>query len=379
MDAVETLLPGAAEADHALLTGEDPTPEIPAVAEVEATPPAPSESGQARDDKGRFSSQAPETPAPSPVEAEADPDVPVEEPLPESAPTPFSYAADGADHEIPGAVVDGEYLKIPVEQLPAITRLLSEGHAWNGSAQRYFAEANQRHQQIERRALDAETRAGAAEAQAKQILGHFEQLVEGSRGYSPDQILQSPMGQYLMDLVGNWSVLKAQSEAAALRMQLEQRTKAAETRESTEREAQLRPQIESAIGQWVQHHGTAAGLSREVMQRLYEDLKDPAYEKILIVKAEADDIANGVRKGELAINHGFIEKEVKRIQGFAPKASPAPVNRPAPPKPQAPTARPKVPPTVSATKGPAPQKAKWVPKSQQEADDALLHGGFDDE
>lgn len=368
-EVVETLEAQAAAADDALLTGEEaPTPAEPV--ETPVSPPEPS-SGPARDPQGRFASPPPaETPAP---EAGQPPSEPAVEPVDAA---PFTYNADNQEITIDGSAVGEDGLFIPTAKVPEITQLLAEGHAWRGSAQRYFQEANTRQQATERRAVEAETRAAAAETQAKAVLAHFEQLIDASRGVPPEQMLETPMGRWLMDVASNWGVLKAESKAQALELQLQARQKQVEETGRAEKDAQLRPQMDSALGNWISHYGQKAGLEKEILERLYADLKAPQYEKVLFVRADYDDPANGVRKGDLAIDHSIIEREIRRIADFVkPKA---PMVKTASARPTVATVRPKVPPTISATKGPAPKKAVAKPKNKEEADEWLLYGAPDE-
>ena len=366
-------------ADEALSSGQDEALETATPAPEPSAPPAPAESSQPRDETGRFTSPAPtpEPPASSPA-----PDAPPADELaaesPVTPPPPFAYEADGQQVVIEGSESGADGVFIPAAQIPKIQRLLAEGHAWNGSARRVLNDANQRHQSAERKAKGAEERFQASEAQLTHILGHFEQLVEASKQYPREQMLESPIGAWLMDMVNGWGVLKADARAT----RVEREGKAARDRlaeiEAERHEAELRPQMDRTLSDHILHFGQREKLSREVMEDIYATLHSKEYEGVTWIKAPQDDPMNGITKGETVLNLAIIEREVGRAKKWMPAAAPTVPTNGAPPKVQAaPVKKPTPPPTVSATRGPSPRKVIAEPTNKEEADRWLSEGGND--
>lgn len=374
----------AHEADMALEMGPEveSAPEPMETVETTETPDLLS-SDRPRDAQGRFAKDAP-TPEPEPTDevaavpdsempsepAAAEAEVPVSE-------TPFKYTGDGREIDIPGSDVGDDGVFIPKAYLPELTKKLAAGEAMSGSAQRWFQEANTRQQQTEQRAIAAESKVTASEAQTAHVLGHFEGLIGQSEqliraGASP---MDTPIGQWLLDCVSNWRVLQAESKVKAIESRTAADRQLLEQNQTKEREAQLQPMKESTLQQWVTYYGQQSGLDAASLESILGDLKQPRYESSLFVRAPHDDLQSGIRKGDLAIDHSVVKQEIERVaRWLAPYRGQA---KPTPAKAVAPAIKPKVPPTVGATRGPAPKKSSIQPKTREEADDLLMSGNYE--
>ena len=379
MPEVETLPDDAAAADAALLAGEEP--EQPAEEPVaDAAEPQPDEpSGQPRDPQGRFTDTAP-TPEPeTPVDGAAVPDseTPGE---PQEEAQAWSIHAEGSDFQIEGAVVGDDGVFIPAAQRERTETLIRQGLAYEGSSQTWFNEANQRQQETEQRAESALAQVDAAVAEKQHVLDHFEQLVEASQAQLAQgaALADTPLGQWMVGVAVNWPVLKAQAETRGLQVKAEVDSKRVETFDREREDAKLQPVMDKALSDWVLSYGEQAGLDRAVLEGVYKDLKDPRFKAVLFVRSPRDDVSQGIRKGDLAIDHTVVGDWISRVVGWrgsgtATTAAGAPT--PAAPAKPAPTP----PPTVSATRGPAPQKAPpAAPKTKEQADDELLYGTPDE-
>ena len=343
-----------------------------------AAQPAPAETGQPRDETGRFAPKP--SPEASPV---TEPSPGGEPPVEPAAPSPFAYKGDGQDVQIPGSESGPEGVFIPAAEVPHIQQLLAEGHAWAGSAQKYFHENSTRQQATERRAKAAEEQVQAVEAQLTQVLGHFEQLVEASKDYPLDRILESPMAQWLLDVRGGWGVLKAEAKTTRIEREHQAARERLQEIESREQEAQLRPKMDATLSDHILALGGQAGLDRDAMEAIYADLNSPDYAGVTWIKAPHDDPLNNISKGETVLNLAIVQREIQRVtRMLAPyktaTPAPAPVTSGAPPKtPATPVRKPTPPPTVSATRGPTPRKVLAEPTSKEEADRWLVEGGND--
>lgn len=372
------------EADNALERGDETgetlqTPEGSAPAEPS---PAPAESGPPRDAQGRFAKAEPAAPSPDTPDA---PPADAAEPTPtpetpaveaEAPDTPFTITADGQPFAIEGSAVGEDGVFIPTAALPKVERLLQQGIAWDGSAQRYMQQVNTRHQQLSQQYEGEKAARAAAETQLQHVLGHFEELIRASQG---QDLNTSPIGQWILGVQTNWPVLQAEARAKAIELKAEADRKALQQYKEEQDKASRRPLMEQAIGHWVQTYGQKHGLDRATMEALYADLRSPEYEKVLFVTAPHDDPLSGISKGDTVIDHSIVEREVQRVLRYRPSA-PAP----APQRPATPTVRPPTPqkkqtppPTVSATRGPSPRKPLPVPTSREEADRLLEEGGYD--
>lgn len=356
------------EADALLVNPPDTpgAPETPAAEE-----PAAETSSQPRDEQGRF------TTAPKAEEPEASPEAPAPAPetpeptaTPEPAPVeypPFSYRADGQEFSFPGSAVGDKGITFKSEHIPELQQLLSAGKAAMGSVRQRLSDAAQREQA-------AVSRAEAAEAQAGQVLAHFEELIEKSQG---QELAQSPMGQWLMDAAMNWPILKARAEAKAVEL----KNKAAADRlaeyERREEESRMRPLMDQALDGYIQQFGKQAGLSDQGIKEVADALKADNWRGHVFVKADYDDPARGVRQGQLAVDLNIVQDWVQRAAkwGAGRQAQPQPQAPKAPPKPA-----PKIPPTVGAKGARVPTPAAKIPKfnSAKEADAWFERGGYNE-
>jgi len=382
MTAPQTLPTSAAEAD-AMLEGLDEGNEAPETATpdaVETASPAPAETDQPRDVQGRFTSPAPspdpsapvpEGPAVAPPAGESA--VPIDVPV---ADTPWTIAGDGQPFTIEGSDVGEDGRFIPAAQAPRIERLIQQGLAWEGSAQRYFQQASQRQQATEQRAKAAEEQVEAARAESAHILGTLETLIEKSLDYPDEKLWESPIGQWLLGRRNEWPVLKAEAKSARIEREGQAAQQRLQEYESQRQEAELRPQMDRTLSDHILYYGQQHGLNRDVMEDIYATLHSPEYQGVTWIKAPQDDPIHGISKGETVLNVGIIEREVTRTKRWVSPAAPN-----GQPKAQTPPAAPakKVPPppTVAAARGPSPQKARPVYKNREEADEALASGMID--
>lgn len=358
-----------AEADDALERGSEDLAPVSAPEAEPASSPAPATPDRPRDAQGRFTTPEP-SPEPSPTEAPTPTPAgePVAEPEPEE---PWSITADGQPFTITGSAVGEDGVFIPAAEVPKLERLVQQGVAWDGSAQRYFDQVNQRQQALSAERDKEKARATAAEAQIGQILGHFEKLIQASRGLP---IAESPIGQWLQDVDTNWPLLQEQAKALAERKQYEADRQALEALRQQQQDAQLAPQKDQALSDWILHYGQAAHLERDVLEDVYKHLRSPQFESVVFLRAPQDDPLHGIQQGELVINHGVIQQEVERVARWVSRAAPK----------AGPTATPSVapkkvtpPPTVTAAQGPSPKKPLPVPSTKEEADRMLEEGGYD--
>lgn len=372
MQDTETLPDSLEAADDALLSGDE-TPSDATPAAVDPASPAPAEPAQPRNEQGQFTSPAP-SPAPS-LEAPAGaPAVPE----PEVTPTLDAWAiqGDGQPFVVEGSQAGEEGVFIPAAARQRVERLIQQGLAWDGSAQRILGESNTRQQRAEQRAKAADEGKAAVEAQMTQMLGTIEKLIEDSIGVPDEQLFNTSLGQWLLNRRQEWGILKAEAKAT----RIEREGKAARDRleeiEAQQRDAELRPQMASTLSDHILTYGQRAGLSRDVMEDIYATLSSKEYEGLTWIKAPHDDPLHGITKGETVLNVGIVEREVTRATKWAPKAAPVVPNG-KPPVASAPVKKPTPPPTVSATRGPAPRKVLAEPQSKEEADRWLSDGGND--
>ena len=365
-----------AAADAALVAPPPESPEAPAA--PAAPEAAPESATQPRDAQGRFTSTPPAEPAAPDTEgAPAPPPEPAGEPIAEPPAEgaqdtypEFSYRADGQDLSIPGSAVGEDGVFIPADRLSEVQQLLSEGRASRGSVRQRFSELAQREQA-------ALTRAAAAEAERSQTLSHFESLIERSQGAiaSGDgtQILQSPIGQWLMGVGQNWPVLKADAAVKAQELLRQAEQQELTRYREQERLTQLRPLMDATLEQSVWQYGATAGLDDAAMAEVYQLLHEPRYEGLAFVKAPYDDPVQGIRQGELVIDYGVVEGAVRlAAAGRTPQKAIAEAQQ----RNMARQTAVKVPPTVGGKGAKAPQAGPAIPrpKTREEADLLLTEG-----
>lgn len=353
-----------AQLDAAFVAAESDSPPV----ETPEAPASPSE--PARDAKGRFAETPLETPEAPVAGAPESP----EPPAPSEAPAEevyesFAYEADGQPFEVKGSQVGDDGVFFPTDSLPELKHLLAQGRALTGS----FREIRSRDAQA---VQAAESRAQAAEAAKDHILGHFQQLVQQSQGQDP---MQGPLAQWLLGVHQNWPILQANAKAEGLRLQFENDRKALDTYRQQEQQARMEPMIRQGLQQYISGYAQQYALSPQLAQELQAIITDPELKSVVLVKAPYDDLANGIRQGDLAVNRRVIEAHAQRLANLSkqfgtPQVAAAPVAKPAPKPVQAP------PPTVGGKGARVPKEGKGIPvfKTQRELDAWFEAGGYND-
>lgn len=362
-DADAAMDAAIAEASTAAPAEPEVAPAAPAV-----QPPA-KPVAQPRDDAGRFVPKAPQPKAPSAPDA-APPPAPEtpSEPTAAAAPAadeeagpPFSYQADGRSWEIPGTEVGEDGVFISKDALPELNRLLAQGKSHEGSFRQRLTDSAQQVQA-------ATKRVEAAEAARAHLLKHFDDLIDRSQGAQTiEDLLKTPLGEWLLNVYSNWPILKAESAKRAVEVQAEADRARLKEFEQQQEQARMAPIMDQTLQDSIVYWGQQAGLDRAVLQRIYARLSDPQYQSLLFVRAPTDDPATGLREGELAINHAVVQQEVEYAKGWASEAKPKPT-----PKPAA-----AVPPTVSGKGGPAPVGTKKKPPTPKDMSEAEFWEAFD--
>ena len=333
-------------------------PDAPAAVEA-----APEQSGQPRDEKGRFASAPPEEPetpegavAPPPETAEPTEQIP---PVEEEPDEPFTYRADGQDWEIPGSAVGEDGVFIPILAARELQQLLSEGRAARGSVRQRLSESSVREQSAMRRAE-------AAEANVKHVLGHFEQLVESGR-----------LGEWLTNIAQNWPILKAEAKANALQIAQAAEREELERFRASERQNALRPIMEQTLERYVGQFGQEYGLDDDQMAALYDRMNSEEYRSVVWVSAPGDDPMAGFRKGDTVINWGPI-RDAAALMSVGRRPQTAIQKAMNENKAQQTTKA--VPPTVGGKGVKAPRPGPKMPSfaTAKEADDWFNKGGYND-
>jgi hypothetical protein len=349
-----------------------------AFAAASASEPQEGSESQPRDDAGRFAAppQAESEPS-TPVEAETpapeSPETPDIEAEPEAVYEPFRFRADNADHEIPGSQAGEDGIFIPTESLPHVQQLFAAGVAANGSVRQRLTEASQREQ-------SANVERDAARAESAAVLQHFQKLVADSLGKPWDQ---SPAYDFLNNLAVNWDKLQADAKVIGMTKQNEARDRRLAEFEQKEQQSRLEPMIQSSIGNAVERYGQQHGLPSEIAQEVYKTLTSPEYRNHVVVTAGYDDPANGVQRGQLALNHTFIAAEVERIgklvQRFGTTSPQAKKIEAAKAQNAKAEQKVKTPPTVGSKGTRAPQGNKMPTfKTEKEATEWFMNGGYND-
>jgi hypothetical protein len=358
---IEETPPETLEAADAALTAGLPDPEGEPAAEPAAEPTQP------RDAEGRFTekppTEEPEAPVegePAPEETPAEPaELPTAEPVEEELPDePFAYRADNQDFSVPGSAVGEDGVFIPAAEVPQVQQLLSAGKAAFGSVRQRLSDAAQREQV----AMD---RATAAEAQAQQILAHFETLIE-----------KGQVQAWLENVQQNWPILKAEAKAKAVELQNQSTAKRLQEYEAREQQTRLQPLIEQTLQQSVWTQGRELGLDDRTIQAVFERLKAPEQRDLLVVSAPFDDPSGGFRKGESVMNHSLVRGALE-LAGINRQPPAQQQKIAAAVKANTAAAKPaKIPPTVGG-KGRVPSPGTPKFKTAAEADDFLLEGDLD--
>lgn len=363
-------------------------PETPPEVAVEAQPtdeaaepvesPATNLDDQPRDEKGRFVAKDGQQ-EPEAAPAEGAPDSPPAEPTADTADEQsaesaeeidlsefprFTYKAAGQEFEIPGSAVGERGIYIPTEAIPELRQLLASGKT---EPQRY-----RERQQVE---AQLTTRAEAAEEQARTILRFFDDLVE-----------KNQLEDFLLNQAQNWEVLKARAEAAGVRRQFETERQELEHLRQEREDAQQRPLMLDALGDAVRRYGSAAGLDERAQERLYARWATPDALERVFPRADKDDPAKGVRKGQRLYDFAPLVQDVQWLQGMlgTKPASAQPAPQPVAKKAPVPAKPVKVPPTAAAAKGaaaPSGPRAKDLPKytsSAEALEDIFDRGRYED-
>ena len=365
------------DADKALEQGSVPAPSVPEPSVETAPPPEP---GKVRDERGRFTEAPPSEPGPSATpEPGAPPESPAEAATPEEA--GWQFQSEGQPFGLDGALKGEDGVFIPEPQRTRAEELIRHGLLYEGRVQRWLSDRDQERQHLEGRLTAAESRIQAAEAEKQHVLGHFEQLIEASAIQIEQgvEVKDTPLGQWLLRATINWPVLKAQAEARGIELRSQATESELRTIRERQQEAEQEPLMLEALSDWVLHYGQQAGLDRPVLEQIYADLQQPQFRSQLFVRAPRDDVRAGIRKGELVINHAVVEQELQRVRRWVQPKGGAPMAAAPAPKAesQVPVRKPTPPPTVSATRGPAPRKPVPEPKTLAEADALLEEGGYD--
>jgi len=350
--------PGTMLEADAALTAPPETPEVESPPEaVEASP----EGEQPRDELGRFTSpQQDEAPAEETPPAESAAPAPEPETPPAEAEESFpevTYRADGQEFAIPGSAVGEDGTFIPADQWTReVLPLLAEGRAARGSVLQRLSEASQREQ-------TAVKRAEAAEAQAQQVLSHFESLIE-----------KGQIGDWLQNVQQNWPVLKAEARAKALEL-AQQAERAELTRyRDQERMVQLRPLMDQTLRQSVARYGMELGIDEQVQAQVLQRLQDPQFQQIVFVPAPYDDPSAGIRQGETVINNSVVQQAFQFAligRGTQQRIAQAQQAN------AAQQAKPKIPPVVGGKGAKAPKPVTTPTfKSARDADEWFQRGGY---
>lgn len=341
-------------------------PETPVVEASE--PAAPPVDGPSRDQQGRFAKPTPPAPpaapaapvAAAPLAPPQSPPAAAEETPPQEQAHPeASYRADGKDFTVPGSKVGDDGVFIPAAQWPQIERLIGQGQVHQGSYQQKLSESAQ---SVQRETL----RANAAEQSKSEVFDRLLKMAE-----------DGSIEDWLAEVQRNLPVLLAKAEAKAAQDQLKHYDSERATHQAQQSEAQLIPQMESALEKAVLHYGTAAKLSQERMQALYQRLNTAAYRKALFSQADADDPVNGFRAGDWVMDFGLVEQEVAWAgPGQVPQQAADKVAQAAAANAKAAQTA-TTPPTVGAKTGatPRPGPAKKF-ASAAEADEHIWGEGF---
>ena len=329
------------DAIDAIPETEAPASETPAPASEQA-PPAPSEGAQPRDDAGRFTSPAPQEEQPAAKAADAPPPETPGEPQPEAEPAadeqyePLRFRADGQDVEIPGSAVGEDGAYIPKDALPLVTRLLTQGKTHEGSFRQRLSEAAR-----DREA--AQKQVEAAQAQAQAILHSLDQVFTGD---------EAAVLAFINNYRTEWPVLKAQSEAAATKVQADAYRQQLDSVTQERQQAALRPVMQDALQGYTVQIGRELGLADDDIRALVEELGAPELEAVLFVRAPEGN-ADGFQPGELAVNLNLIRQRAQTLQRVVGR-----YRQPTATGAKAPAPKPKVPPAVSAKGGQAPAAPK---------------------
>jgi hypothetical protein len=368
------------ELDRVFSAASAPEPDPAAsTAGAPSAEPAPAEGSQPRDDAGRFAPKSADT-APAVAEpALQEPQAkPSESPAPQAEPTPepapdlqaqidalpaFQYRADGEPVEIPGSKVGPDGAFIPKAAFLDLQRTLSAGRLYP-----------KRHQEW-RRETDAANEEAAAQKDAWEfVIGFFDK--KAAEGGLVDWAQKAEL---------EYPILREQAQARYW----ERKAKAAEKGLSSvtqqQQAALLRPQMDAALEGALQEFGT--GLDAGDVKELFDTLRRPDYEAALFPTAPEDMPEYGIRKGERIINRQLVRDEAERLRRIVgrykpngqPTASPAETKAAAHNAAVQAGAKKQPPPTVGATRGPAPSGkpvTRPVFTNTEDADEYYFGRGF---
>lgn len=201
----------------------------------------------------------------------------------------FKFKAAGAEHEYEGSYEDkeGNVLFTPsaVQQLRADLAHAKAYPKLTSDSRRQEAALK--------------LRAEAAEASLAQVVGTFDDLVEQSQGATTlDELIQTPLGQWLLKHHRDWPITKEKSRALGLEMRSkadrEELTRLQQEREDVEQ----RPEYLDKIAEAVEHYGKQANLPETVRKQLVRRYSDPEWFERVFPRAEKDDPVTGLRAGQ---------------------------------------------------------------------------------
>src|SRR5712664_639309 len=271
--AEETPSPAPAEAPVAPAEGEEaPSPETPPASDVP------------RDAQGRFTkadgtlSEPGEQVAPAAV---AEPDL--------SEYEPFAFRADGQSTTYEGAVQDDDG---NVLFTPAAVRQLRQDLAYARAYPRRDADA-------QRELTRERTRADAADATTKSVLGKLDKMFEDSQGATTlEELLETPAGKWLLNMHADWPKMRADGLQAGFDRRskaLEDENRQLRTRET---DAQARPIMLGRIEEAVQHWANEAGLDERGQRALIQRFSGDQWLDQIFPRLTQDDPVTGLKAGQ---------------------------------------------------------------------------------
>lgn len=249
-------------------------------AEAAETPPA--SDAPRRDEQGRFTKPAATDAEPGTQETpEAEPDL--------SEYPAFTFRAEGREYDYPGAVVDEEgnilFTKDAADQL-------RHDLAYARAYPRRDAEA-QRDLTRER------THREASEAALNHTLATFDQMVEQSQGATTmEELVQTPIGQWLVGLVRNWPTLKAEAMQKGFDLRSKAQDDELNRYRQQEQDAAQRPVMLQAVEDAVRHYGQEAGFTDKEQADLIKEYTTDEMLDLIFPRASQDDPATGVKRGQ---------------------------------------------------------------------------------
>ena len=289
-------------------------PASPASPSADAPPP-PADAPLATDAETLPASDVP------PVEGEPPAEAPAKAAEPDLSTYPvFTYGAEGREHEFAGAVRDDDgNVLFPAAVVPQLQHDLA------------YARAYQRRDRDARSELSREhTARQAAEATAQQLLATFDELAEKSYGASTvEDLLQTPMGQWLVNIQQNWPKLRTDAMQKGFELRTRQQDAELQQLRQADLDRQQRPVMVSRVEEAVKQWGTEAGLSEVEQQRLIRKFGAEDHLETLFPRLGQDDPVSGMRAGQRLENLEPLRQELvflhQILQGRTPQQAAAKV------------------------------------------------------